>query len=83
MKPPGHTCPAIDQAQGAMRRLAWRAQNPDRSPARDAGSVLAEGVELLERVREENRQMRAAYWRMRRRLEEAGLPLEPHVPGAE
>lgn len=34
---------------------------------------MAEGVSALEQVREENRQMRAAYWQMHKRLTDAGL----------
>lgn len=60
MKPPGHTCPAIDRAQSALRRLAWRCANPDHQGT-TPGEVLAEGLAALEQVREENRQMRAAY----------------------
>jgi hypothetical protein len=58
-KPPGHTCIAIDRAEQAMRQLHWRIRN-SRSTA-DADSVLARGIEMLERVRTENAQMRAAY----------------------
>jgi hypothetical protein len=65
-KLPGHTCLAIDKAQRAMRRLAWRARNPDR--ASDVIEVLAEGLALLEQVRSENAEMRKAYYDMRERL---------------
>ena len=68
MKPPGHTCPTIDKAQRAMRRLAWRARNPDR--AGDVSDVLSEGLTLLESVRAENAAMRKAYYAMRERLRE-------------
>ena len=67
-KPPGHTCLTLDKTQRALRRLAWRARNPDR--AGDVSEVLAEGLGLLEQVREENRKMRAAYYNMRERLRE-------------
>lgn len=60
MKPPGHTCPAIDRAQSALRRLAWRCAHPEHVGVTPA-EVLAEGIVALEQVREENRQMRAAY----------------------
>lgn len=71
MKPPGHTCPAIDKAQSALRRLAWRAAGGVAviTPA----EVLDEGLRALEEVREENRQMRAAYWDMYKRLTAAGF----------
>ena len=61
MKPPGHTCPAIDRAQSALRRLAWRCANPEHQGV-TPGEVLAEGLAALEQVREENRQMRVAYY---------------------
>jgi len=60
MKPPGHTGPAIDRAQSALRRLAWRCANPEHQGV-TPGEVLAEGLAALEQVRAENRQMRAAY----------------------
>ena len=60
VRPPGHTCPAIDRAQSALRRLAWRCANPNHYGV-TPGEVLAEGLAALEQVREENRQMRAAY----------------------
>lgn len=58
---PGHTCPAIDGAQRVMRQLAWRLSNPDRATKRDTQALVAEGLELLEQVRAENKQMRAAH----------------------
>lgn len=60
VRPPGHTCPAIDRAQSALRRLAWRCANPNHYGV-TPGEVLAEGLAALEQVREENRQIRAAY----------------------
>ena len=66
MKPPGYTCPNIDKAQRSMRRLAWRARNPDR--AGDVSDVLSEGLALLEKVRAENAAMRKAFYEMRERL---------------
>jgi hypothetical protein len=62
MKPPGYTCPNIDKAQRAMRRLAWRARHPER--AGGTSEVLAQGLALLEAVRAENAQMRKAYYEM-------------------
>lgn len=58
---PGHTCLAIDKAQEAMRKLAWRANNPGRSLKKDTSALLKEGMEYLEAVREENKQMRKAH----------------------
>lgn len=58
---PGHTCPAIDGAQRVLRQLAWRLSNPDRAVKRDTQALVAEGLELLEQVRAENKQMRAAH----------------------
>ena len=66
-KPPGHTCPAIDRAQSALRRLAWRCANPYH-PGVTPSEVLAEGLAALEQVREENAQMRSAYYTMRAEL---------------
>jgi hypothetical protein len=68
-RPPGYTCPNIDKAQRAMRRLAWRARNPGLKA--DTSEVLAEGLTQLESVRAENAQMRKAYHEMRGRLREA------------
>lgn len=68
MKPPGHTCPNINKAQRSMRRLAWRARNPDR--ADDVSVVLSEGLALLEEVRAENAAMRKAYYAMRDQVRE-------------
>jgi hypothetical protein len=82
MKPPGHTCPAIDRAQSAVRKLAWRCRNPQQATTATVDDVLDGGLEALETVREENRQMRAAYWRMRKRLEDAGLDPDAETPGA-
>ena len=54
-KPPGHTCPGIDDARTAMRRLARAADDPLSS------SALTEALAALERVREENVALREAY----------------------
>ena len=62
VRPPGHTCPAIDKAQSALRRLAWRCANPNHYGV-TPGEVLAEGLSALEQVRAENSQMRQAYAR--------------------
>ena len=72
MKPPGHTCPNIDRAQSALRRLAWRCVNPEHKGVTPA-EVLAEGLAALEEVREENRRMRAAYYNALALLEDAGV----------
>lgn len=61
VRPPGHTCPAIDKAQSALRRLAWRCANPNHYGV-TPGEVLAEGLAALEQVRAENAQMRQAYY---------------------
>ena len=61
-RPPGHTCPAIDKAQSALRRLAWRCANPNHYGV-TPGEVLAEGLTALEQVRAENSQMRQAFAR--------------------
>ncbi len=53
-KPPGHTCPAINQVQHVLRQIIWRMDNPDR--------------QTLEQVRTENAQMRSAYYTMRAEL---------------
>ena len=61
---PGHTCPAIDTAKSAFRRLAWRAiEDPtDREAIR---ARVREGLAALEQIRAENAQLRAAYWELR------------------
>ena len=53
-KPPGHTCPAIDRALSAGRRLARLAGPSCEAEARAL-------VDALEVVRAENAQMRAAH----------------------
>jgi hypothetical protein len=72
---PGHTCPAIDAAKSAFRRLAWRAIEvpTDREAIR---ARVREGLVTLEQVRAENAQLRAAYWEMRAALLE-GPPDAP------
>ncbi len=69
VKPPGHTCPAIDDAQSFMRKLAWRANHPDHKSEISVEDLLKHGTAALERVREENVQMREAYWSLKRREE--------------
>lgn len=72
-KPPGHTCPAIDKAQSAMRKLAWRCRHPQHESSVTVDDLVDSGLAALEQIREENRQMRAAYWDMHKRLTAAGL----------
>ena len=67
-KPPGHTCPNIDRAQRTMRRLAWRVKNRPESPEDEIQTLLREGLETLERVREENKQLRAAYYDLKKKV---------------
>lgn len=67
MKPPGHTCPNIDKAQRCLRRLAWRVRNGRDD---DVSEILTEGLRLLEEIRLENRQMRAAYYHMKEEIYE-------------
>lgn len=69
VKPPGHTCPGIDEAQSFMRKLAWRANHPDHKSEITVEDLLKHGTAALERVREENVQMREAYWSLKRREE--------------
>ena len=64
-KPPGHTCPRIDEAQRYMRRLAWRVRNKPDTTEDEIQVLLREGLAVLEQVREENRQLRAAYYAMK------------------
>jgi hypothetical protein len=54
-KPPGHTCPGIDDARTAVRRLARMADDPGSSTA------LTEALAALERVRDENMALREVY----------------------
>lgn len=65
-RPPGHTCPTIDRTQRVLRRLAWRVRHRPECPEDEVQALLAEGLALLEQVREDNRQMRAAYYAARR-----------------
>ena len=67
-KPPGHTCPNIDHAQRVMRRLAWRVKNRPECPEDEIQTLLWEGLETLEGVREENKQLRAAYYEIKKKL---------------
>jgi hypothetical protein len=67
-KPPGHTCPAINQVQHILRQIVWRMDNPDRQTRQDARDLLVEGLAALEQVRTENAQMRSAYYTMRAEL---------------
>ena len=75
---PGHTCPAIDTAKSAFRRLAWRAiEDPtDREAIR---ARVREGLAALKQVREENAQLRAAYWELRAEQAPEAAP----VPASE
>lgn len=70
-KPPALTCPNIDKTQRAMRRLHWRIRHGD--GRNDENAVLREGLELLEKVRSENAEMRKAFYEMKERLKKAGL----------
>lgn len=66
MKPPGHTCPDIDTAKSALRKLVWRL-NHDETPVDSAKvkAIAEEGFAALEQLRESNVQMREAYWKMK------------------
>lgn len=66
VKPPGHTCPAIDKVVEATRKIKWRIDKPERHHEM-ADLCLAIFV-LMEQVRDENRQMRAAHADMQRRI---------------
>lgn len=68
IKPPGHTCPAIDKVQHVLRQIIWRMDNPDRQTRQDARDLLVEGLAHLETVRSENRQMRAAHAEMAKKV---------------
>jgi len=80
MKPPGYTCAAIDRALRTSRRLAWRLRRighvPDGQRAVDHYLVtkllLSDLAAELEVVREENREMRAAWYAMREQLRATG-----------
>jgi hypothetical protein len=73
MKPPGHTCPQIDKAQSALRKLAWRAAGGVAviTPA----EVMDDGLRALEEVRAENRQMREAHTWARAEADRLGQEL--------
>jgi hypothetical protein len=75
-KPPGLTCPQIDRAQSALRKLAWRAHRSAAEPVDvpegqitqevslrqdDVSLLLREGTRSLEEVRADNVVMRTAY----------------------
>lgn len=63
---PGHTCPNIDKAQRLFNRIAWWAsQRPEEKAT--IRRLVNEGHEVLEKVRGENAQMRAAYWSMKKK----------------
>jgi len=66
VKPPGHTCPAIDKVIEATRKIKWRIDKPQRHHEM-ADLCLAIFV-LMEQVRDENRQMRASHADMQRRI---------------
>lgn len=68
-RPPGHTCPAIDDAIGRVRRLGRLAGV---SATEDTNAALA----TLETVRLENSQMRAAYYAALNALDAAGVEYE-------
>jgi len=70
VKPPGHTCPSIDEAQSMMRKLAWRANHPEHKSEIRVEDLLKHGMADLEKVREENKQMREAYWTLKRKYTE-------------
>ena len=71
LKPPAATCPTIDTAQRALRRLHWRIRHGD--GRNDENTVLREGLAALEKVRSENAEMRKAFYEMKERLKKAGL----------
>jgi hypothetical protein len=69
-RPPGHTCPNIDRAQSAFRRMTWRMRRLHDGPIDDEFEAIlrkeitdlaAEGIAALEEVRADNTQMRAAH----------------------
>jgi hypothetical protein len=66
VKPPGHTCPDIDEAKSAIRKLVWRL-NHDETPVDPAKikAIAEEGFAALESIRVSNTQMREAYWSMK------------------
>lgn len=65
---PAHTCPAIDKVQHVLRQIVWRMDNPDKQTRQDARDLLVQGLALLEQVRAENRQMRAAHAEMQKKV---------------
>ena len=69
-KPPGHTCPAIDGLQHILRQMIWRMDNPDRPTRQSMRDLYCDGLALLERVRAENAEMRAAYYSMKKTQKE-------------
>lgn len=66
VKPPGHTCPAIDKVVEATRKIKWRIDKPERH--HEISDLCLAIFVLMEQVRDENRQMRAAHADMQRRI---------------
>ena len=63
-RPPGHTCPTIDRLKSTLRRIEWWDKNrPDSTE--NISELVREANSLLEVVREDNKQMREAYWAAR------------------
>jgi hypothetical protein len=48
-----------------MRRIAWRVRNKPDTTEDEVQVLLREGLAVLEQVREENKQLRAAYYAMK------------------
>jgi hypothetical protein len=58
-----------------MRKLAWRANHPEHKSDITVEDLVKHGMAALEKVREENKQMREAYWTLKRR-QDAEAPKE-------
>jgi len=70
VRPPGHTCPHIDRAQSAFRRMTWRMRRLhdghideefEAILRKEIADLSVEGLAALEEVRADNTQMRAAH----------------------
>jgi len=60
-KPPGHTCPGIDDARAAVRQMARLLREGGVTERSDFEALVDSAHAALERVRDENKEMRRTY----------------------
>ena len=63
---PDLTCPPINNLQRIIRQLTWRASQGEEKHKLAAWKLLAEGLQILETIRDENAQLRKAYKKISR-----------------